>query len=253
MQVRVAEQHILALHDGRVEMARTQASPGDEKHARILGDAECGTALDARCGEHACAHGVAGEHDMAFVGKRPSGMVVGQAHGACPARQVLVRHAHDRVLLVDHHGDAALLGGAGDRDAYVAAETHHAVGMYLGKPLARQLRGTLDLHDGLGKRERMIAVEARGLEGFVRDARRGDEARLDAAGRAGEQHLMPAFAQHIGKREGRIDMAGGTAAGKDYAHDVTSGMKNAFDGAAHLAGRACANRPCRRAVRCGSR
>ena len=99
----------------------------------------------------------------------------------------------------------------------------------------------------------VIAVEARGLEGFVRDARRWDEARLDAAGRAGEQHLMPAFAQHIGKREGRIDVAGGTAAGKDYAHDVTSGMKNAFDGAAHLAGRACANRPCRRAVRCGSR
>ena len=100
----------------------------------------------------------------------------------------------------------------------------------------------------------MIAVEARGLEGFVRDARRGDEARLDAAGRPGEEHLMPAFAQHIGKREGRIDVAGGTAAGKDYAHDVTSGMKNAFDGAAHLAGRACAIRRCRsRARRCGSR
>ena len=190
---------------------------------------------------------------MAFVGKRLGGVVVSQAHGAGPTSQVLVRHTHDRVLLVNHHGDTALLGGAGDRDADITSETDHAVGVDLGKPLARQLRGTLDLDDCLGKRERMIAVEARGFEGFVRDARCGDETRLDAAGRAGEEHLMPALAQHVGKREGRIDVAGGTAAGKDYAHDVTSGMKNALDGAAHLAGRACANRRGRgRAVRCGS-
>ena len=144
MQVGVAKQHALALHDGRVEMAGAQASPCDEKHARVLGDAESGTALGARCGEHACAHGVAGEHDIAFVGERLGGVVIGQAHGAGPTSQVLVRHAHDRVLLVDHHGDAALLGGAGHRDADVAAEAHHAVGMDLGKPRARQLRGTLD-------------------------------------------------------------------------------------------------------------
>ena len=53
------------------------------------------------------------------------------------------------------------------------------------------------------------------------------------------------------KREGRIDVAGGTAAGKRaMPHDVTSGMKNAFDGAAHACRGARARIGACRGARC---
>ena len=125
-------------------------------------------------------------------------MLVREAHGLRAASEILVRHAHDGVLLVHHHGDAALLGGAGHRDAHVAAEADDAVGLHLVEPRARKLRGLLNLHDGFRQRHGVVAVEASGLERLVRNAGRRHQTRLDARGRARVEHLVSARLKLVG-------------------------------------------------------
>ena len=80
-----------------------------DRHARILGDAERGTALGARCGEHACAHGVAGEHHLAFIGKRLGGMLVSLS-------LIHILQSYDSLALaLQKIGDVILIGEAARR------------------------------------------------------------------------------------------------------------------------------------------
>ena len=218
MQVAVGQKLVFERGDGLVEVPRAQAAARHQQHARALRHAEARAALLARGREHAFAHGVAGHPDAALVGQRLGRVLVGEAHGGGALGEVLVGHAHDRVLLVHHHGDAALLGGARHGDAHVAAEAHHRVGSYLVEPPARKRRALLNGEHGLRQRERMVAVETLGLERRERDARLPHEPRLHARGRAGEAHLAAALLQHVRQGERRVDVAGGSAAGKNDQH-----------------------------------
>ena len=88
----------------------------------------------------------------------------------------------------------------------------------------------------------MSPIETGGLEGLERNARSRHKTRLDAGGRPGETHVAASLLEHLRKRERRIDMTGGPAAGKHDEHRTTSWSAEAIADDLHAPARGVAHR-----------
>ena len=128
---------------------------------------------------------------------------------------------------MDDHGNAHLLGRAGDRNGDISAEAYDRARLDLGEPALSFLRRVRDELERLHEREGVFAVETGRLEGLKRDARFRHKARLYPARRAGETHLHPPIFKHLGERKRRIDMAGGSPTRQYDEHSTTSFEKTA--------------------------
>ena len=218
VHIGAGEQLVFERGHGLVDVARAEAAAKHEQHARLVGNAEHRATLLAAGGEHRGAHGIARHVCDPRIAHAVGRALVGDAHRRRALREVAVRHAHHRVLLVDHHGNAHALGRTRHRDGHVAAEADHHVGPDLTKPLLGGLRALRDLRHARDDGRRVVAVEARRFERRERHARRGHKARLDAARGAGEAHVAPAVGQHVRKGERRVDVTGGPAARQHCQH-----------------------------------
>ena len=224
MQVLPREQLGLERRDALVELARAQASAENEQHKRIVGYPEHPAAFLARRKQHLLAHRVA-RHVHLRGGRNGNALpraLVSQTHRTCLLGELLVRKAHDGVLLVDDHGDAHLLGRTGDRNGDVPAEANDRARLDLGEPTLGFLRRVRDEFERLHEREGVLAVEAGCLEGLKRDARFRHKARLYSARRASEAHLHPPFFKHLCERKRRIDMTSGSPTRQYDEHTTTS-------------------------------
>ena len=203
-------------------MRSTQASAKHKQHARLGGDAQCGTTLLAGGRQHGRPHRVADDLDarcgaeFAFelclrdgIGKGEHGSVLGKR---------LVGHARHGILLMEHQRDPGLCGSRGKGEAHVRPEAHSCGRLAVARELGEQgLAGTLHLDQGRDGRPGARPVEAADVEALEREALLRHKRGLHALLRAVKAHLVAAVAQLMGKRQRRVDMTGG-AAGRNGKH-----------------------------------
>ena len=113
---------------------------------------------------------------------------------------------------MEHHGDALGMTGADEGKLDVGAEADGDIGNAR-LPEARQnLRGRAPLaHERRDERPRPRAVEARDDDRDELEARLGHERPLELGRLAVEGDVMPAGAELLGERDGRIDVTCGAS------------------------------------------
>ena len=152
----------------------------------------------------------------------------GHQHPAGPIGNHLGGDTGHGVGLVDAGGNAHLAAGIQGREAGIAAGADDHIGLKLPKNLltgTNGLQNAVDCVDILFQAcQALFAAQAGTRKGPQLVARLGHQLFFHMTNGADKQHLAVRIAppHFIGDGNGRIDMSGGTAAGKDKIHVFAS-------------------------------
>jgi hypothetical protein len=183
------------------------------------GDARCGGCLEQPTHQLA-AHRVAADHGLARL-EEPPRAVERHEHAAHDAPEDLVGQPGDRVLLADRRRDAAQARHQHHRPRGIAAHPDHGVGREPANDPPRLPQRARQPQEPAHRAERADGLEARDLDQVELPSQLRQHAGLEPSPCADEADLRVGHsrAQLLGERDAGEDMAAGSAAGDQQAHD----------------------------------